>query len=1030
MNTMNPVRNVTRARVWVALVCLSTGGAPIAAAPMPAPAVRHHASTATAAAPTARSGAALANLPVHFEPNVGQAPSGTRFLVRGAAAALTDAGVTLVGGPQPVTLSFVGAAAARRMAGVGELPGKVNYLQGNDPSRWKTQVATYASVRCERMYPGIDVVYYAANRSLEYDLIVAPGADPEAVSFELVGAPSPTIDSDGTLVAGAIELKRPVAYQNIAGARRRVACRYILHGGCRTGFQIGDYDRSLPLVVDPEIGYTFNFADPGRDISLFDVAVDSSGAVYVAGRTRTTGAGGVLAIDVFVAKLNPEGTALAYSTTIGGAGADQAYAIAVDAQGAAYLTGETDSRDFPTTAGVFQPANASTGERDAFVTKLGVAGDALVYSSYHGGSGFENGRDITVDPSGNVYLVGTTTSSNFPTMAPAQARLGGSADAFVTKVNASGGARIYSTYLGGSESDNAEGIAVDAAGNTYVVGGTSSANFPATAGSFQTTFAGGVIDAFWAKYDPVGGRVAATFIGGSAVDVAHAIAVDEAETSFIAGESASADFPLVSPVQGALGGDFDAFLTRLDATGAAVGFSTVYGGSRYETGTAIAIDSAGAILVAGDTYSSDFPTVDPVQAQFGGGLSDVFVVQIDAGAAARGGGAQVQFASYFGGARRDESGGVGIGPGGEILVGVNQQAQSGGSEKDQGQVTEFILPTEPRPDLSVSAYHSALIPPDLDAVAAVTVGVQSNNCGFLDPPPVPGATFGFNIPSQLAFRRVTGMSQGVAVLIAPPVGQPGRIEFEYNANVPFTGVSATVQLSGSGGFSVYTDAFASPDPTVLECTRNNNRIFFEIVAPKFHIPGARNLQFSVPPSSPENTAPTARLILDAADSGSSNAAARTTVGGFKVYTSTQPNVQPVPGNLLASVPPGQTSLDVGSTPAGSFFVVTAVGGTGESPPSNEVGGVLPTVTKLKVSSSKVVAQGTGFANDVRVLFGGLAFATAPKLKNGNTKVVQKGALITGLSVGVFIDQTLTPGSKMLVYFVNGNGNGVAVEYTK
>ena len=987
-------------------------------------------SLAKVAPATPRVSPSYGNLPVSFEPNVGQAPEGVRFLTRGTAASLTATGAVLEGGATPVTLEFVGASTSAIVTGTNDLAGKANYLVGNDPSAWKTNVPTFASVRVEQLYPGVDLVWYGKGRSLECDLVIEPGVDSRAVSFSLGGAPSPEIDPDGALVAGDVRFERPVAYQEVDGVRRAVPCGYVTNDEGRVGFRLSDYDRSLQLVIDPEIGYTYTFADSSKDISIFGIAVDSTGAAYVAGRTRTAGAGGVLTIAAFVAKLNPEGTDLVYSTTISGsAGNEEARDIAVDATGNAFITGYTFSSNFPTTAGAFQTTKGSpNGTQDAFVAKLGPNGDTFVYSSFLGGSGGTSGNRIAIDGAGNAHVTGFTLSSNFPTTSPSQGTFGGVRDAFLTKVNPAGSAKMFSTYLGGSQSDTGNDVAVDASGNACVVGVTTSTNFPVSTGTIQSTNGGGS-EAFWAKYDSTGQRVASTYLGGSGFDSANGVAVDAAGNSYLTGETASPEFPLVSPVQSTIAGDRDVFVAELNATGTALGFSTFYGGSLYDYGTSTAIDEAGRVYVVGTTRSSTFPTVDPVQATFGGGMSDLFVLRLDPGVAARGGGLVADFATFFGGPGRDESGGAGFGPDGQLLTGVNQPAESGGSQNDQGQVTEFVLPTEPRSDLILSAFQSTYLPVSEDALLAITAVVRSDACGFPSPPPIPNATFTIRIPAPYGYRRVTNLTPGVELVSAPDVGESGDVVFRYGSVVPASGVSATVEIIGASGGIAHVDVFAETDPDVRECTSANNRAEIFIPPPALFLPGARGLQITLPATSPNSAPPSTSLTLNASIPGATGGRQGSPARSFNVYSSAQPNVQPVPGNLFASLAPGVTAVDVSATPAGSFFVVTSVSDAGESAPSNEVGGILPTLTKLKVSASKITGQGTGFVAGVRVHLGGLPFAVAPKLKKANTKVVQGGLLITGQSVGSFSSQSLSSGAKVLVYFVNPNGNGVVGEYT-
>lgn len=1012
-----------------AAVTLCASGTTVGPAPSPSRAERRP--TVAAIPEKPKVNPSFGNMPICFEPNVGQAPAGVRFVTRGSAASLTATGAVLGGGERPVTLEFVGASASARAAGARELPGKANYLVGNDPSEWKTNVPTYSAVCIEQLYEGVDLVWYGKGRSLEYDLVVSPGADPDSIAFELEGFPSPELEADGALVAGSVRLERPFAYQEIGGARRSVASRYAVRDSGRVAFELGDYDRSFPLVIDPEIGYSFSLAESTKDIAVSGIAVDQTGAAYVVGSSAAAGTG---ARDVYIAKLNPEGTALVYSTTIGGSRYDLAYDVAVDDAGNAFVTGETASSDFPTTAGAFQPTFASTspGDADAVVLKLAPDGDTLVYASFLGGAKFDHGKDIVIDAPGNAYVTGTTTSMNFPTTEPEQAGNGGLADAFMTIVNPTGSAKVASTYLGGSDSDNGEGIALDASGNVYVVGATSSMNFPVSPGALQPTFGGGVIDGFWAKYDPTGNRAASTYLGGSGVDVARAVDVDSAGNSYVTGETDVTDFPGVSPVQEKVkGGSRDAFVAGLNPAGTNIGFSISFGGSQYESGNAIVINSGGLLSIAGETYSSDLPLTDPVQLTFGGGISDAFLLQCDPNAP---GPEAIEFCTYIGDERTNFGVDCGVGPNDEVCVAsTSPDLSPDGTENDESVVTQFEQAVEPRAEITVGAQPLGTSYSFTPAVV-VTITTRSGTGCALPPRPTPlcqNVNFGFDIPSGSFLDKVVYRKPGVNLIEAPPPGQPGRIEFEYLNPVPFDGVFASVQLAFPAihQLEFSSRAFAETERSPSVCRSTASTEFKFRVSPQVGV-GQTSLQINAGTPAPAGSAPRVSLIRDLSSPGNSISAKGSPAGSYNVYSSTQPNVQPVPQNLFKSVPADIGSVDVSSAPGGSYFVVTAVSDSGESPPSNEVGGQLPTIDKLKVSSSKIVAQGAGFTTDVQVYFGGLPFAIPPKLKRGNTKVIQKGLFISGLSINDLLNSVLGAGSVTVLLLVNGNGNGVAVEYTR
>ncbi len=436
------------------------------------------------------------------------------------------------------------ANASPRVEALEELPGKANYFLGNDPTKWRTNVPTYARVHYQDLYPGIDLIYYGNQRQLEYDLVVRPGADPSRIRLGVQGADTLDVDAQGDLVlhtaGGDIRQRKPAAYQEIDGMRQEISGGYVLKGSHTVGFEVGAYDASRPLVIDPVLFYSTYLGGSSDDFGS-GIAVDSSGDAYVTGYTlstdfpttvgafQTTHAADGGLDDGFVTKLNPTGAALVYSTYLGGSSDDFGFGIAVDSSGDVYVTGYTLSTAFPTTVGAFQMTNA--GGYDGFVTKLNPTGAALVYSTYLGGSSDDFGRGIAVDAAGSAYVTGYTYSTAFPTTVGAfqttHAADSGRNDAFVTKLNPTGAGLVYSTYLGGNSFDVGLGIAVDALGSAYVTGGTQSTNFPTTTRAFQTTFGGGVVDGFVTKLNPAGSMLDySTYLGGTGLDTGFGIAVD------------------------------------------------------------------------------------------------------------------------------------------------------------------------------------------------------------------------------------------------------------------------------------------------------------------------------------------------------------------------------------------------------------------------------------------------------------------------------------------------------------------------
>jgi hypothetical protein len=378
------------------------------------------------------------------------------------------------------------------------------------------------------------------------------------------------------------------------------------------------------------------------DDRCFGLAVDSAGNAYVAGETHSqdfplanaiqaTYGGGLS--DAFLAKLNADGSALVFSTFIGGDIFDAGGAVALDSANNIYITGRTTSSNFPT-LNPFQASYSGGPGADAFVTKVNAAGTALVYSTYlggNGGGGFENGAGIAVDSAGSAYVTGQTSSTNFPTLNPVQAAFGGGTpdgDAFVTKLNTAGTALVYSTYLGGSDNDTGQDIAVDSSGNAHIAGSTFSSNFP-QANAFDSMFSG-TQDGFVVKLSATGTAfVYSTYFGGSGSDATNDIALDSSGNTYVVGGTNSTDLPTVNPIQGTNGGGAaDAFATKFNPAGTALLFSTYFGGSGFDRANTLALDSAGSIYVAGITISTDFPTLSPIQATNGGGSQDGFVIKI------------------------------------------------------------------------------------------------------------------------------------------------------------------------------------------------------------------------------------------------------------------------------------------------------------------------------------------------------------------------------------------------------------------
>jgi len=614
---------------------------------------------------------AVDNLPARFEANQGQADSRIKFISRGKDYNLflapDETTLTLPDQESAAALSMklIGANPDAKITGVDQLATRTSYYSGRDSAGWRANVPSYAKVKYKQVYDGVDLLYYGRDGHIEYDFIVAPGADLAAIRFAVEGAESVSIDAKGDLLlhtpAGELRHRKPVIYQESAGVRRPIEGEYSLiqtaDFGLSTsviGFNLGDYDPLLPLVIDPVLEYSTYLGGSGDDQGT-SIAVDSQGNVYVVGITDSIDLPTASASqpqfgggqDVFVAKLDPTGTRLEYLTYLGGSDLETATGLAIDASGNAYVAGFTRSTNFPT----LNPMQATNrGQFNGFVSKLSAAGN-LVYSTYLGGSLNDSTSAVAVDSAGNCYIAGIATSANFPVINAVQANQGGASDLYIAKLNASGNQLIYSTYLGGSQEDAATGIAVDPSGNVYVTGATLSVDFR-TASPAQAEHGGGIFDAFVIKMNPAGNQlVYSTYLGGGSADRGFRIAVDSSGAAYVVGDTFSTDFPVRAAIQQTVGGSADAFIAKLNANGGIV-YSTWLGGSEIDGGTAISVDATGAAYVTGFTESGNFPVSAAFQRDFGGGGLDAFVTKFTSN------GSALEYSTYLGGRGADSGFGI------------------------------------------------------------------------------------------------------------------------------------------------------------------------------------------------------------------------------------------------------------------------------------------------------------------------------------------------------------------------------------
>ncbi len=679
---------------------------------------------------------AYGKLPLRFEANQGQTDEQVKFLARGSGYSLyltaTEAVLRLrrdqhddAKSAATLRMKLAGASTQARVAGVNELPGRSNYFIGNDPRKWRTGVPAYAQVKYEQVYPGVDVVYYGAGQGqLEYDFIVAPGTDPHAIKMTFEGADKLEADGAGGLrlhVAGRqLQLHKPVVYQEQDGGRHEVAGGYVLAGRGEVGFEVAAYDAARPLVIDP---------------------------------------------------------VLAYSTFIGGTGHDAGLGIAVNPHGNAFITGKTTSLDFPT-----QPNFSKIGPGggfDVFVTEMNMSGSQLIYSTYLGGSADENDSGgllsyggIALDPAGNAYVTGLTTSPDFPTTPGAYQTTavnnGFIADAYVTKLNAAG-SLAYSTYFGGRGFDAGHAIAVDSVGQAYITGQEESGTLGVN--GFQPVHAAGCQagfkDGFVAKLNAAGSALLyATYFGGNSCNIGFGIAVDAAQNAYVTGETQSTNFPVTpGAFDTTCGTDgvcnpvgsvpiSDIFVAKMDTklTGpASLKYATYLGGSGEErfiyTGGpgGIAVDPAAKFIYVTGTTLSVSPANFPVtNGSLPNGTSDAFVSKFDPAQPIAAN--QLVYSTYLGGSGSD------FGTG--IAVDINGNAYVTGSGSGDFPVTPgmsacsdqgaFVVKMGPAGSIKYAACMSG----NRDDTP-FSIAVDPSGCAYLT-----GSTYSPNFPVLNPFQTV------------------------------------------------------------------------------------------------------------------------------------------------------------------------------------------------------------------------------------------------------------------------------------
>jgi hypothetical protein len=726
-----------------------------------------------------------ANLPLRFEANQGQTDSSVRFLSRGSGYTLfltptaavlssseadhdpSDPQHARVYKQNVLRMELLAAKPDAQISGVDELPGRSNYFIGNDPKEWHIGVPAFQRVNYKEIYPGIDLAYYGNQHRLEYDFIVAPGANPNAIRLNIRGSRKIRIANDGDLiisVAPGRELRMgiPRVYQEGGSTRHSIDGKWLRAGRHEVRLALGEYDRNKTLIVDPPLTYSTFLGGSSTDAAT-GIAVDSSGDAFVTGFTgstdfpKTTGAfqtvcGGCTGAgtnNAFITELDPTGSTLIYSTYLGGNNGDAANGIVIGGSGNAYVVGTTFSNNFPVLNALQPKCAGSCTNGDAFVTEINSTGNALIFSTYLGGTGKETGSGIALDPQGNIYVTGSTNSASppFPTHNPFQSAYGGGTfDAFVTVYNSSGNAYVYSTYLGGTGDDEGKGIVVDSSSNAYVAGLTSSTNFP-PASALQAANGGGN-DAFVTKINAAGSAlVFSTYLGGSGADVANSIALDSTNNVYVVGSTTSTNFPTQNAYQPSCSscsaGSSDAFVTKINSSGSSLAYSTFLGGSAIDQANSVTVDAANNAFVVGLTSSTDFPIAN-LNYEFqkscnscATGGHDVFVTEFDQA------GDTPIFSSYIGGSTTQAALGVALNPAEQAIFAGNTQSTDFPTQGPTGGLPEQGALAGGQ-DAFITAYPAAVnCMTTLDFTGSVSTVTATLTCNGLFLPPSLNQSLGF-----------------------------------------------------------------------------------------------------------------------------------------------------------------------------------------------------------------------------------------------------------------------------------------------
>lgn len=637
-------------------------------------------SSRVASVAKARTMSILGRVPLWFEPNEGQFPQATQFAARTqgfslyllrsalvlkplqhAEQAPRSASRTVSRDSSEAALVFIGSNRNPAVIGLGKLQSVSNYFHGSDPRRWLARIAHYSSVEYRDVYPRIDLICRSQETQPEFVWIVRPGADPAQIRLSVQGA-SPSIDRLGNLVLklpdGEARLKKPAIYQEISGTRYLVSGQFTLLGNDQIAFKIGHFDRTRPLIVDPALVYS-TYLGGSSDDETAQVSVDGSGNIYVIGTAQSNDfplvnplqSNKTGFLEAFVTKFDASGSNVVYSTYLGGTApghVDRGSAIAVDEAGNAYITGQTNDLNFPTTPGAYLPAPGGVGMcgncTDGWAAKLDPTGSSLLYSTYLTGNGngiLSTPSGIAFDAAGDVYLTGAASPTGFPVTPGAYSTtsLPGGLHAFITKLNSDGSALVYSSIFGGNANDQPFAIAIDPSDNAYITGTTSSTEFPVTTvlqAQSETQ------QAFVVELNVSGNELMYSTLFGAGEG--FGITVDASGNAYVTGYVDTYLFPTAGPMQTEFQDDDEGFVSKLNPSGTNLVYSIFLGGEGY----GIAVDSSGNAYVTGTTQSADFPTVNAIQPIYSGGTlcgyncSDAFVTVVSAD------GSKFPFSTYLG----------------------------------------------------------------------------------------------------------------------------------------------------------------------------------------------------------------------------------------------------------------------------------------------------------------------------------------------------------------------------------------------